>query len=37
MITKYFADLMIKPGKSPVFNNPRDVGLDYEDVTFTAL
>jgi pimeloyl-ACP methyl ester carboxylesterase len=36
MITKYVADLMVKPGKSPVFNNPKDFGLDYEDVTFEA-
>ena len=36
MITKYVADLMIKPGKSPVFNNPKDFGLEYEDVTFKA-
>lgn len=34
MISKYVADLMVKPGKSPVFNNPKDFGLDYEDVTF---
>ena len=27
---------MIAPGKSPVFNNPQDFGLDYEDVTFKA-
>jgi pimeloyl-ACP methyl ester carboxylesterase len=27
---------MIKPGKSPVFNNPKDFGLEYEDVTFKA-
>ena len=36
MIAKYIADLMIKPGKSPVFNNPKDFGLEYEDVTFKA-
>jgi pimeloyl-ACP methyl ester carboxylesterase len=28
--------MMIKPGKSPVFNNPRDFALDYEDVEFQA-
>jgi pimeloyl-ACP methyl ester carboxylesterase len=26
--------MMIKPGNSPVFNNPKDLGLDYEDVEF---
>ncbi|NEO40924.1 MAG: alpha/beta hydrolase [Moorea sp. SIOASIH] len=36
MIVNYLADMMIKPGKSPVFNNPKDFGLDYEDVTFKA-
>ncbi len=34
MIANYVADLMVKPGKSPVFNSPKDFGLDYEDVTF---
>ena len=34
MIANYVADIMIKPGKSPVFNSPDDFGLDYEDVTF---
>jgi pimeloyl-ACP methyl ester carboxylesterase len=28
--------MMIKPGKSPVFNNPKDFGLDYENVEFHA-
>jgi pimeloyl-ACP methyl ester carboxylesterase len=36
MITKYVANMMIKPGKSPVFNNPKDFGLECEDVTFKA-
>lgn len=36
MIGSYVANMMIAPGKSPVFNNPQDLGLDYEDVTFKA-
>ena len=36
MIGSYVANMMIAPGKSPVFNNPQDFGLDYEDVTFKA-
>lgn len=34
MLAKYFADSMTKPGKSPVFGNPKDFGLEHEDVTF---
>jgi dienelactone hydrolase len=37
MITKYVADLMVKPGKSPVFNNPKDFGLEYEDVSIKTF
>lgn len=36
MLAKYFADSMTKPGKSPVFGDPKDFGLAYEDVTFKA-
>ena len=36
MIGKFIADMMIKPAKSPVFGNPKDFGLKYEDVTFKA-
>ncbi len=36
MLANYVANMMIKPGKSPVFNNPKNFGLDYEDVTFKA-
>ncbi|PAB59293.1 alpha/beta hydrolase [Anaeromicrobium sediminis] len=36
MLTKYVADMMIKPGASPVFDKPSDFGLDHEDVTFKA-
>ncbi|PWJ40811.1 alpha/beta hydrolase [Sediminitomix flava] len=34
MFGKAISDLMIKPGKSPVFETPDQFGLDYEDVTF---
>ncbi len=36
MLSKLVADMMVKPGKSPVFNNPNAFGLEYEDVTFKA-
>lgn len=36
MFAKFIADLMTKPGKSPVFGNPKDFGLEYEDVIFKA-
>ena len=36
MLGNYVANLMIAPGKSPVFNNPQDFDLEYEDVTFQA-
>ena len=36
MFGKAISNLMIKPGKSPVFETPDAYGLDYEDVTFTA-
>lgn len=34
MLGKAVSDLMIKPGKSPVFETPDKFGLDYEDVSF---
>lgn len=34
MFSKAISDLMIKPGKSPVFETPELYHLDYEDVTF---
>lgn len=34
MFGKQISDLLIKPGKSPVFDDPKEYGLDYEDVTF---
>lgn len=36
MITKYLADMMTKPGQSPVFESPEQYGLAYQDVTFEA-
>ena len=36
MIGKAISDLMIKPGKSPVFDSPENYGLDYENVSFKA-
>lgn len=34
MFGKAISNLMIKPGKSPVFETPDSYGLDYEDITF---
>jgi dipeptidyl aminopeptidase/acylaminoacyl peptidase len=34
MFGKSISDLMIKPGKSPVFETPEKYSLEYEDVTF---
>lgn len=34
MFGKQISNLMIKPGKSPVFETPDKYGLDYEDVMF---
>jgi alpha-beta hydrolase superfamily lysophospholipase len=36
MFAKMVSDMMIKPGKSPVFNSPSDFGLKHEDVEFKA-
>ncbi len=36
MFGKAISNLMIKPGKSPVFETPEKYGLDYEEVTFEA-
>ena len=36
MIGKMVSNMMIKPGKSPVFDRPEDFGLAYEDVEFQA-
>lgn len=34
--TKFIADSVTKPGNSPVFGNPEEFGMEYEDVTFKA-
>lgn len=34
MFGKFVSDMMVKPGQSPVFDNPKNYNLDYEDVTF---
>lgn len=34
MITNFLSNMLIKPGLAPVFDNPANYGLDYEDVTF---
>ena len=36
MLGKAISDMMIKPGKAPVFETPDKYGLDYEDVTFNT-
>ena len=36
MFGKQISNLMIKPGKAPVFETPDKYDLDYEDVTFKA-
>lgn len=36
MFGKMVSDLMIKPGKSPVFETPDKYGLQYEDVIFKS-
>lgn len=36
MFGKAISNLMIKPGKSPVFETPDKYGLEYEDVVFNS-
>ena len=36
MFAKMVSNMMIKPGKSPVFGHPQDFGLAHEDVEFQA-
>jgi len=36
MITKYLSNTIVKGGVSPLFDNPSDYGLEYEEVTFMA-
>jgi hypothetical protein len=34
MFGKMISNMMVKPGKSPVFDSPKNYNLEYEDVTF---
>lgn len=34
MFTKFLSNTLIAPGKAPVFDDPKDYGLEYEDVSF---
>jgi len=36
MLGKAISDMMIKPGKAPVFETPEKYGLDYENVVFKS-
>ena len=36
MLTKYLSDMMVKPHQSPVFDNPENYELEYQDVSFKA-
>lgn len=36
MFGKAISDLMVKPGKSPVFETPDKYGLDFEEVSFNT-
>ena len=36
MFAKMVSNMMIKPGKSPVFGHPKELGLAHEDVEFQA-
>ena len=36
MIINYLSNAIVKGGQAPVFDNPADYGLDYEDVSFKA-
>ena len=36
MLGNIVANMMIKPDQSPVFDDPENYGLEYEDVTFKA-
>ena len=38
MLTRYLSDMMVKPRQSPVFDNPENYDLKYEDMAFkTAM
>ena len=34
MITAFLSDTIVKGGVAPLFDNPREYGLEYEDITF---
>ena len=34
MVTGFLSNMIVKGGIAPVFDNPKDYGLDYEDVQF---
>lgn len=34
MLATYISNMMIKPHQSPLFDDPKDYGLDHENVTF---
>ena len=36
MLINYLSNSIVKGGQAPVFDNPKDYGLDYEAVTFDA-
>ena len=36
MLTTYLSDMMVRPHQSPVFDDPTDYQLSYEDVSFEA-
>ena len=36
MLTAYLSDMMVRPHQSPVFDDPTDYQLSYEDVSFEA-
>ncbi|NHJ87968.1 MAG: alpha/beta hydrolase [Asgard group archaeon] len=37
MLRKFISDSVTTPGSSPVFGNPGDFGLNYDDVTFKVI
>lgn len=36
MITKFLSNTIVKGGAAPLFDNPKNYNLDYEDVTFKS-
>ena len=37
MFGKMISNMMVKPHQSPLFDNPKSYGLDYEDIEFTTV